>query len=321
MQCVRPFRVFKNLNISEYPDGLEVPCGKCLACRVKKRQEWTARMIHESESHEDSIFITLTYDNNNLPYNRNKEHYRRALRGEYLYPTLRKEHFQNFIKRLRRDLEKDNRNIKYFATGEYGEQTRPHYHAIIFGLSLRDEDKQLVINNWPFCDWTIPEIRKKSFGLAEHDSMLYVSKYLNKIPSNDEELENYKIENRFPPFRLLSNGLGFEYAQKNTKQIIQNASISLRGIKQSIPRYYLKQLTEDQKKSLQQNLKLKAEENEAENIFLLTGEYITEKGYYLTQKTEDVVEYYEAKKRQKKQYALNIQAGINIKNARNLAKI
>jgi len=129
MQCTNPVRLFrvrtkfgyKQINPSEYPDGLLVPCGKCMHCRVAKRREWSLRMLHELDEHEDSIFITLTYDEDNVPENM----------------SLRKADLQKFFKRLRKAL--GDRTIKYFACGEYGDKTeRLHYHSIIFGLSLKD---------------------------------------------------------------------------------------------------------------------------------------------------------------------------------------
>ena len=87
-----------------YPLGLRVACGKCLACRIAKRREWAARMIHELACHDDAIFITLTY---NDEHNDNSVHLR---------------DFQLFLKRLRKSL--GERRIRYFACGEYGETVR-----------------------------------------------------------------------------------------------------------------------------------------------------------------------------------------------------
>ena len=58
MQCINPVRLFKNLSPQDYPDGLLVPCGKCIACRISKRREWSIRMLHELEDHQKSVFVT-----------------------------------------------------------------------------------------------------------------------------------------------------------------------------------------------------------------------------------------------------------------------
>ena len=173
VQCTNPVRLLPrrnqfgryNLHPDQYPDGLLVPCGRCLACRISKRREWSLRMLHELADYDDAMFLTLTYNDDNLPPN----------------GSLVKADLQKFFKRLRKRLDVDGRKIRYFACGEYGEQTqRPHYHAIIFGLSLRDEDKQLVVDSWDKMSWHVPQIKKKAFGMVEPDSIAYVAQYIDK---------------------------------------------------------------------------------------------------------------------------------------------
>ena len=133
MQCINPVRITKGLDVTRFPDGLLVGCGKCVMCRIAKRREWTLRLIHESVYWEDSVFLTLTYSDDYLPKN----------------GSLDKRQLQLFIKRLRKSL--NGRSIKYFACGEYGDNTeRPHYHLIIFGISLCQEDKEKVMMAWPY---------------------------------------------------------------------------------------------------------------------------------------------------------------------------
>lgn len=92
-----------------------VPCGKCLGCRINTRKGWVLRMILESKYHEFVSFVTLTYDDDHIPYP----------------PAVSKIALQNYLKRLRYY---SNCSFSYYACGEYGERSlRPHYHAIIFG--------------------------------------------------------------------------------------------------------------------------------------------------------------------------------------------
>ena len=91
------------------------------------------RITHEISQWKDTSFVTLTYNNDNLPYNENA-----------ILPTLRKKDLQMFFKRLRSRIDK----IKYFACGEYGDVTqRPHYHMILCGVGLSDEHKLAVIES------------------------------------------------------------------------------------------------------------------------------------------------------------------------------
>lgn len=104
----------------EESDGLSLrlPCGTCLGCRTSQAKAWALRCQLELQSHDAAAFTTLTYNDENLPV------------------TLSKRHLQLFLKKLRK-----TRKVRFFASGEYGETNqRPHYHAILFGLSDRDRD-------------------------------------------------------------------------------------------------------------------------------------------------------------------------------------
>ena len=62
MTCEKPIIIFKGLDPVLYPDGLKVPCGKCLLCRIRRKSEWTDRLTHELGYHDGALFVTLTYD-------------------------------------------------------------------------------------------------------------------------------------------------------------------------------------------------------------------------------------------------------------------
>ncbi len=46
---------------------IEVPCGKCFFCQKKWSNGWAVRCVLESKKYLNNIFITLTYNENNLP--------------------------------------------------------------------------------------------------------------------------------------------------------------------------------------------------------------------------------------------------------------
>lgn len=185
-------------------------------------------MLHEIDSHDSSIFVTLTYADEYLPEN----------------ASLKKRDLQLFMKRLRKSLGK--RKIRYYACGEYGDETqRPHYHLIIFGMSLCDDDKLKIIQSWPYTRWEVNQIRKKAFGIAEKESIQYVAKYIHKQLSGELADEIYIKTGREIPFKILSLGIGKEYADKNKKQMNDLGYITINGVKQSIPRYYINRLQLD----------------------------------------------------------------------------
>lgn len=103
---------------------VDVPCGKCVKCRLKKSAEWAMRCMHEASLHDSNYFLTLTYDEDHYPLN----------------GSLVRDEIPKFIKRLRRRLDYLGKpKIRVYYCGEYGDSTnRPHYHAIVFGLRLDD---------------------------------------------------------------------------------------------------------------------------------------------------------------------------------------
>lgn len=98
---------------------LEIPCGQCIGCRLRRAQDWATRCVHEAQFHDEKCFLTLTYSPESLPAD-----------GSVDVAVL-----QRFIKRLRRAL--DPLRVRYFACGEYGGRTlRPHYHMLLFGYEF-----------------------------------------------------------------------------------------------------------------------------------------------------------------------------------------
>lgn len=113
-------------------DYIEIPCGKCIGCRLAYSRMWADRCIAEATLHDSSYFVTLTYNDENVPYTVDQE------TGEFTYQTLVKRDTQLFMKRLRKNYKHDNK-IRFFLAGEYGSKTaRPHYHLLLFGLVLDD---------------------------------------------------------------------------------------------------------------------------------------------------------------------------------------
>lgn len=115
----------------------EIPCGKCIGCRLDYSRQWANRCVLEMTKHRDSCFITLTYDDDHLHWTDTDE--REFLYGEVeplKFMTLKREDFTKFIKRLRK---KVGKKISYFGCGEYGSVSkRPHLHIIIFGWKPDD---------------------------------------------------------------------------------------------------------------------------------------------------------------------------------------
>lgn len=156
------------------------PCGQCMACRIAKSREWTIRMALEQTCHNDSIFLTLTYDDKYLP------------KDDHGVPILVKKDCVDFLKRLRYYKSPDL--IRHFAVGEYGNETqRPHFHLCLFGIS--EIEKTPIAKSWRLGFFHSGELNKKS--------MRYATGYIQKNLRRAEEEELY---GRPPEFMLSSRG-------------------------------------------------------------------------------------------------------------------
>lgn len=214
---------------------IEVPCGQCIGCRLERSRQWAIRCMHEASLHERNMFITLTYNDQNLPEN----------------GSLVKEHFQKFIKRFR----KRYGQIRYFHCGEYGSQfARPHYHACIFGFEFDDKKHYRTINGfriytsdklaelWPFGYSTI--------GAVTFESAAYVARYITKkITGKLAELSghydviNYdtgEVTTRQEEYITMSlkPGIGEGWFDKFYDDVYPRDEIIIKGKKMKPPKYY-----------------------------------------------------------------------------------
>lgn len=165
------------------PDPVLVPCKKCFGCRLDYSRLWADRMMLEYDHWHKAIFLTLTYDN---------EHVVPVIdpaTGEYIHLTLWKKDVSDFLKRLRGRKRFEDRKIRFFCSGEYGEHTaRPHYHLIIFNVSVEDfPDREYhgrnELNQVYFASEELAQIWNKGFILLAETSwntFAYVSRYVLK---------------------------------------------------------------------------------------------------------------------------------------------
>lgn len=183
--------------------------------------------------HDHNHFITLTYDNNHVP----EDH------------SLSKEAWQNFAKRLRR-----HHPFRFMMCGEYGEQTsRPHYHAIVFGLPLHDLERltptlstsKTLEKAWPF--------GHSSVGSVTFESAAYVARYVTKKVTGHLAEQHY--QGRQPEFALMSRrpGIGGSWAERYLTDYRTSGKVVMRGREMTIPRYYQKFLTKEEIDAIKEN--------------------------------------------------------------------
>lgn len=190
---------------------LKLPCGQCVGCRLDRSRQWAVRCIHEAQYHEQNSFITLTYNNENLPYN----------------GSLVKSDFQKFMKRLRKAIYP--KKIKFYQCGEYGcvrDSTgtpvkgllgRPHYHSIIFGHQFEDLEVYKTTNKITiYKSDTLEQIWGKGFctvGEVTYDSAAYVARYVLKKQNGQTAESHYKKIDQYgeehevqPEYTTMSRG-------------------------------------------------------------------------------------------------------------------
>lgn len=246
MSCVRPLEAFRGpggsvvfdrvKSLSKIPFNL--PCGRCIGCRLERARQWGLRCLHEAKLARSSCFLTLTYNDDYLPDGN----------------TLMKRDLQLFCKKLHnRLLRKRGFGIRYFAAGEYGDANlRPHYHLLIFGYDF--PDKRFHAKNKRGEDiFTSMELRDLWFqgfntiGPVTMDSAVYCAKYALKKVNGEKADAHYEmvtadgvVYSRQPEFALMSRrpGIASAYyeAYGNEVRALDNVVVDARKVRP--PRFY-----------------------------------------------------------------------------------
>lgn len=216
MKCVNLYTMTKDGRTTVFP------CGHCGACIHNRIQDWTFRIkMHQKYANKRSQFLTLTYDDQNLPYACDED-------GVITHPELRKREVQLFFKRLRKN--SGESKISYICVGEYGTTTwRPHYHVLLFA-NVSDYH---IYKSWIINDRIIGGIH---FGRVEDDSIGYVAKFhATKRPA-----EIFKKIGITPEFFICSKGIGKKFLTKKMTEYVKDKKLITieNGVKLRLPRYY-----------------------------------------------------------------------------------
>lgn len=242
---------------SKSVEFVQLPCGRCIGCRLERSRQWAVRCMHEAQLHEENCFITLTFDDENINE----------------MGTLVKRDFQKFMKRLRKKFQP--KKIRFLHAGEYGEITqRPHHHALLFGVDF--PDKRLIKErngNKVYSSRILEQLWPYGFheiGSLTFESAAYVARYCCKKQDGKNELitkEKHKKDGRLKEYNTQSRrpGLGRDWLKKyGSTDVWPQDSVVMRGIKMKPPKYYTSQyeLTNPEEAG---NIKLKRKEAAAEN--------------------------------------------------------
>ncbi|AXL14634.1 replication initiator protein [Microviridae sp.] len=232
---------------------LRVPCGRCIGCRLDRSRQWGMRCQHESQLHEQNSFITLTYDDDNIPEGASLSSY----------------DWNRFMRRLRKHL--SPKKIRFYMGAEYGEQAlagwltpegqkilgRPHFHAILFGHQFDDLEIHEERNgNVSYTSETLAKIWGKGFvtvGEASYESACYVARYCMKKMGGELAEQHYKRIHPVtgeeisltPEFARMSNrpGIGKDWFLRYWRDFAKGYT-TLNGIRHAVPHYYVDVMAE-----------------------------------------------------------------------------
>lgn len=219
--------------------SFQLPCGKCLECRLAYAREWAIRCVHEASTYEKNIFLTLTYNDESLKS-----------------PKLIYDDVQKFIKKLRkRPYSKDGQFVHqsedpepmgFFVTGEYGDKTkRPHWHLIVFNYEPNDGLPKYthVSGDVVKTSTTIDRIWGKGnaeYGPVNKETAGYCARYAAKKLKHGKD-----DEHDFHPISKKSSkhAIGKRWLEKNFTDVFNHGRLILEdGSEVPIPRYYEKWL-------------------------------------------------------------------------------
>lgn len=227
---------YKPLSLKMKGKYLTVPCSRCIGCRLEYSRQWAIRCDNEAKMHEHNQFVTLTYRDEDLVFGG-------------LAPTLEPRELQLFFKRLRKEY---GNGIRYFACGEYGDESyRPHYHACIFNLDIKDKELYTIKNgNKLYRSDTLDRIWGHGdvrIGDVTFESAAYVARYVMKkiMDPNSNIYEERGIE---PEFCRMSRrpGIGMTWLHKFSGDVFNAGYQVVNGMKCKPPRYYQQKFTENE---------------------------------------------------------------------------
>lgn len=227
----------------------EVPCGQCIGCKLERSRQWAIRCSHEASLYDKNCFITLTYDNANLPP----------------HGSLDLKHFQKFMKRLRKRF---GANIRFFHCGEYGETCpihgvkrcpscgplhRPHYHACLFNFDLPDREIYKIKNKQKYyTSEVLNELWPVGFSIVgdvTFESAAYVARYITKKITGDAAASHYRVidpetgeifRELLPEYTTMSRrpGIGTAWLKKYHTDVYPDDFVVMRNRKMKPPKFY-----------------------------------------------------------------------------------
>ena len=247
---------------------ISLPCGQCVGCRLERSRQWAIRCHHEALQYQNNSFVTLTYNNENLPWDH----------------SLNKKHHQDFIKRLRKDNEAIQ--IRYYHCGEYGQATpdndfiaRPHYHTLLFNYKPKDLVHHNTENGFDtYNSDYLDNIWGKGntiVGDVTFQSAAYCARYIMKKVNGAAQEEHYirtdfttgEIIKIQPEYNTMSRGrkgigkggIGADWLHLYKEDVFRDDFIIHEGNRMFPPKYYDRVLEIEDPQKYEINKKIRQE--------------------------------------------------------------
>lgn len=244
-------------NYSKQYATFQLPCGKCIECRLEYARSVAVRCVHEAKMHRDNSFVTLTYSEENLRSDKliysDFQEFVKRLRSSRFDTMLktnglsRKDYVQ--LPKEERDKLYDPLRIGVLVTGEYGDRLkRPHWHCLLF--NYRPTDCVYKYSNdrgdRVFSSEYLTNVWKNGIvelGDVTFESAGYCARYAAKklVHGKDGEHEYNPIHKRSS-----KNAIGKSFVERYWQDMFSYGYVVLDGgIKTGIPRYYEKWLSKN----------------------------------------------------------------------------
>ncbi|QXP08441.1 MAG: replication initiator protein [Arizlama microvirus] len=243
MPCYKPLKAFRTtsgvvfsaLRRHDIVGDIELPCGQCIGCRMRRASDWELRVMHEASLWDSNCFVTLTYSPGNLPANSSLEY----------------RDYQLFMKRLRKHF--DGRVIRFYMCGEYGEDRgRPHFHACLFNVDFTDQVPAGKSKSGQL--FYTSAVLTKLWGLGHcsvqplvRETASYCARYIMKKVFGQDAESSYTVVNehgeivqREPEFARMSlrPGIGARWVDKYVSDVFPLDSVVHNGTRRRVPKFY-----------------------------------------------------------------------------------
>ncbi|WNK14869.1 MAG: replication initiator protein [Microvirus sp.] len=279
MTCYHPLKafrtptgvVFTELAREDILGDIELPCGRCIGCRMRRASDWELRVMHEASLYENNCFVTLTYRPGALPPN----------------ASLCHEDWQLFMKRARQHFYPQK--LRFYMCGEYGDlQQRPHYHGCLFNAAFTDQveagksksgmtyyQSAILDKLWGHGIASVQPLVKETASYCARYIMKKALGETARTAYQSIDPETGEIIQRKPEYAAMSNGggtkgaggIGAAWYEKYHQDVHRGDYVIADGAKRPPPKYYdklLKRRASERLEQLQEARSTKARQQTAD---------------------------------------------------------